>query len=277
MTTVPDGRGQAPEKRVTIAGRTFHVVEGDLLVEEDEFASYMRERERRQAEGTAAVRDWRRLLDDDDASEDDDEETLSYLLGMEEEGKLVRWRPGLELSYRVVRATFPDDDRYQQVRTAMSEAAEAWESVCGVQFRYLAELDAAEDGHRPLFDVIHHDAGGQFIAAAFFPNDPPDQRWVLIDPSYYSPRLRFDRVGVLRHELGHVLGFRHEHIRSGAPPICPDEDTTGTFELSRYDPNSVMHYFCGGVGQPELEITRTDRYAARRLYGPALRKFRFYE
>jgi hypothetical protein len=91
---------------------------------------------------------------------------------------------------------------------------------------------------------------------------------VWIDPSFFVPTLPFDRVGVLRHELGHVLGFRHEHIRSGAPPICPDEATHHTIDLTQYDPQSVMHYFCGNVGSKQLAITAVDRAGARLVYGP---------
>jgi len=82
---------------------------------------------------------------------------------------------------------------------------------------------------------------------------------------------------VLRHELGHVIGFRHEHIRSGAPPVCPHEDTTGTINLTDYDPRSVMHYFCGGVGSRTLEITDIDRTGSQQVYGAPLSAFQFIE
>jgi hypothetical protein len=119
-----------------------------------------------------------------------------------------------------------------------------------------------------VFTVRYLDAGGQFIAAAFFPTYPPARRRVLIDPSYFRPDLPFDPVGVLRHELGHVLGFRHEHIRSGAPSTCPEENTDEVVDLTAYDPKSVMHYFCGGVGSRDLRITDIDREGAQKLYGP---------
>ena len=150
--------------------------------------------------------------------------------------------------------------------------------TCGVDFEYAGEHDGhATPSDSPatidpdlVFTVRYVDAGGQFIAAAFFPTYPPARRRVLIDPSYYAPDLRFDPVGVLRHELGHVLGFRHEHIRSGAPAVCPDEGTEDLVELTAYDPQSVMHYFCGGVGSSELRITEVDREGAQKLYGPPL-------
>jgi len=112
------------------------------------------------------------------------------------------------------------------------------------------------------------DAGGSVIASSFFPSDPPDRRHLLIDPTYFTTS--FDKVGVFRHELGHVLGFRHEHIRNEAPPVCPNEPLWDTQVLSAYDPKSVMHYFCGGVGSHDLSITDLDRKGARMVYGPPL-------
>ena len=112
------------------------------------------------------------------------------------------------------------------------------------------------------------DTGGEFIAAAFFPNNPKDRRQLIVDPSYYTTT--FDSVGVFRHELGHVLGFRHEHIRSEAPPTCPNEPLFDAKNLGKYDPQSVMHYFCGQVGSTTLRITDLDRTGSQQVYGPPL-------
>ena len=105
--------------------------------------------------------------------------------------------------------------------------------VCGVQFEYRPQLDdpAGRNG-AALFSVAYVDARGRFIAAAFFPDQPKERRVIVIDPSFFKPGLGFNKVGVLRHELGHVLGFRHEHIRSGAPPGCPGESLFDTIELT---------------------------------------------
>jgi hypothetical protein len=174
----------------------------------------------------------------------------------------------------VLKKTFAGRERdahYRMVVDNMQAATADWQDVCDVLFEYRPELDEA-DSVRPdgvVFPVRELNTAGRFIAAAFFPNDPVDRRRVLIDPSYYAVDLPFNKVGVLRHELGHVLGFRHEHIRSGAPPECPGEDTAGTFPFGAYDPKSVMHYFCGGVGSVELAISALDQLGAERLYGPA--------
>ena len=104
---------------------------------------------------------------------------------------------------------------------------------------------------------------GSFLAAAFFPDDPPHKQVLLIDDSFFSTS--FSKQGIIRHELGHILGYRHEHIQG--IPGCSKEG--GQWEpLTPYDPHSVMHYFCGGAGTRMLEITDLDREGHQRLYGP---------
>jgi hypothetical protein len=260
-------RLQASSKRIEVDGETYWRVEGDTLLDEDQLRLYARQREALQTARAASRQAGLPLV------------ATTELVGMTEGGKIVRWAPGLELTYAVLRQTFAigGKEGYELAARSMKKATADWEKTCGVKFVHNHELDTSDkltlDG--VVFVVREFDAKGEFIASAFFPNDPVNRRRVLIDPSFYSPKLGFDKVGVLRHELGHVLGFRHEMIRSEAPPGCPDEDTYGTINLTDYDPRSVMHYFCGGVGSKELAITDADRTGAQKVYGPPLANFQF--
>lgn len=258
---------QYADRWVKIDGERHYIVEADLLLNEDQLWDYAVERVALEAAAAAIPEEKQGLVGIRNAS-----------------SQIVRWRPGKALTYAIAKNSFTPT-QYPLVVTAMQQATSDWEAVCGVEFEHLAHLDGAGPGGSdasPLFWVQGVDTAGKVIAAAFFPNDPIDRRRVIIDPVFFNPGLRYSREGVLRHELGHVLGFRHEHIRSGAPPDCPSENLTYTFELTPYDPSSVMHYLCGqkkneAVGIVTLEITDVDRAGALAVYGPPNRAFDFYD
>jgi hypothetical protein len=172
------------------------------------------------------------------------------------------------LRYAIARSTFPDGRAYTRVVEDMRAAAGEWEAVCppcGINFVHLVQHDqikeweefaalAASDELR--FLVVFQKVPLPVIASAFFPTDPWQRRvlnffpqYLALDGSGYSSR------GVLRHELGHVLGYRHEHTQL---PGCTAE-ADDWVPVTPYDPHSVMHYFCGGAGTRHLEFTDIDR------------------
>lgn len=241
--------------QATLDGSAYWLVEGDLLMDENELWAYAIER----AEMAAA-------------EADESREGLIAATGAD--NRIIRWRQGKVLTYFVRRSAFADDTQYQTVADNMRKAAAAWESVCGVKFRYLAELDAVANT-RPdtaLFDVrgVRPDQVTEktknTLASAFFPYSPADRRHVLVFPSYFT-QTKVDPVGIFRHELGHVLGFKHEHIRSPSAMDCGDEKFEKAKPMTPYDSKSVMHYLCGGGGDKSLSITEIDRLGAQRVYG----------
>ncbi len=168
------------------------------------------------------------------------------------------------LNYTVDRASFADAARFDEVVALMDGATADWEQTCpecGIDFR---RQDAEAITNDTSFVVEFRNVGGAFIARAFFPHHQGTRRRLTIDPSFFTTG--FDKQGVLRHELGHVLGYRHGHI--GGIPGCFNEG--GEWRpLTEYDPKSVMHYFCGGGGTLALAISDIDREGHRRLYVPA--------
>ncbi|PXA83604.1 hypothetical protein DMC47_42940 [Nostoc sp. 3335mG] len=250
---------------IDIDGITFYVAEGDTLLDAEQLKIYAEVREQQLKVTDAAKR-----ADAAGYGAAHLEEPSRGLIANTKDGKIVRWKPGAKLTYRVARESFGDDGHYALVVDSFQKATLAWEQTCGVDFEHRAALDEKPgvDPEGLLFVVRAFDAGGKFIASSFFPSDPPERRRVLVDPSYFTTT--FDKVGVFRHELGHVLGFRHEHIRNEAPPVCPNEPLWDTRVLTVYDPTSVMHYFCGGVGSNELKISPLDRKGAQQVYGPPL-------
>jgi hypothetical protein len=152
----------------------------------------------------------------------------------------------------------------------MAAAARAWEAVAHVDFRYVPAHDGACTNANPnvVFAVRPWTSGG---ACAFFPSGGGCvPRTVVIDfadldNNYGTIAPNVRTVGVFRHELGHVLGLRHEHTRPETG-VCFENNAWRA--LTPYDRASTMHYpWCNGFTTSDLSITDSDAIGARRLYG----------
>lgn len=165
--------------------------------------------------------------------------------------------------------------QHEAVKTAMLRATKAWQLMANVRFIHVASQDGqcTRDNPNVLFDVGPIPTA-VYIARAFFPGDAREGRNVRInasiafDPSQLGP---YTLAGVLRHELGHTLGFRHEHTRPEAG-VCFEDDNWEA--LTAYDSESVMHYpHCNGDQDGDLVITALDGQGARKLYGAPKRRY----
>ncbi|WP_437767375.1 pre-peptidase C-terminal domain-containing protein [Sorangium sp. So ce764] len=157
-------------------------------------------------------------------------------------------------------------DRYEEVVTAMADAVKAWEDVADVDFIHVESVDSrcTSSTSEVLFDVNPVNAGGQYLARAFFPGQSRYSRNVLIDRTAFGST-RPTMTGILRHELGHTLGFRHEHTRPESGTCFEDDNWRA---LTEYDGASVMHYpQCNGTGDSTLVLTTKDIAGVRSLYG----------
>ena len=247
---------QERSPQMEIDGEQYWIVEGDLVLDDRQLWSYAVRQAEREKPGVGGGA-----------------EVQPLMLVTDSLGRIVRWRKGKVLTYSVRRNSFVNDAQYSLAVDTLRAACADWEAVCGVNFRHLVELDQVGatgmvGTEQPVFDVVGVAARSRLIASAFFPDWLPARRHVYIYPTFFDADLYYDRTGVLRHELGHVLGFRHEHIRPGVSPLCPKEALDNTFPFGDYDPHSVMHYFCGGVGTREMKLTKIDRDGARFVYGP---------
>ncbi|MCP3163489.1 matrixin family metalloprotease [Myxococcus qinghaiensis] len=164
-----------------------------------------------------------------------------------------------------VSSTFGTTNKAKVV-TAMNSATAAWEATASVNFVHSTSYDASCTASQAgvLFDVRPVNSGGQYLARAFFPGSARSGRNVLIDNTAFGSISPWTLAGILRHELGHTLGFRHEHTRLSSTGCYEDAQWRA---LTAYDSASVMHYpQCRGTQTGDLVLTSLDKTGARALY-----------
>ena len=152
------------------------------------------------------------------------------------------------------------------VVAAMKRATDeiGWDTMANVNFTYVPAQDAScTTSNTSIVFPVKQVSGQPYLARAFFPSSPKAARDVLVDTSSFQSG-GFPLASVLGHELGHVLGFRHEHTRPEAGTCFEDNDYR---PLTPYDNKSIMHYpQCNG-GSNSLSWSATDKVGATALYG----------
>lgn len=194
-------------------------------------------------------------------------------------GKPVRWPSGSIITYTIDKSSFVDDkkalspENYQMVVENFTQATTDWQSICGIKFRYVSELDSAVSGKKPseIVDpvtktaigfVVRQEGVSPFVAMANYPNS--SERFVKVDPKYYTTSL--NKIGAFRHEIGHILGFMHEHDRCPPAPL-----PRNAISITDYDSSSVMHYSerCSTPQKSNYIFSETDKIGAVSVYGVA--------
>lgn len=249
-------------------GKTFEEFEASVFKEPGEGGKYI-------VSGDLAIADRKQLQEFFEKLQQEDDETAHGKLTVRALAAAGGVNGGVDIwtSERKKRLSYCVGDdfgpRKAAVAADMAAATQAWEQAANVDFVHVAAQDAdctAGNGNVE-FDVRPIDVDGQYLARAFFPADMRADRNVLIDNSSFEldPDDTLTLVGILRHELGHALGLRHEHTRPEAGTCFEDSDFT---PITAYDRFSVMHYpQCNGGGDWSLQLTALDKAGSACLYG----------
>lgn len=184
---------------------------------------------------------------------------------------------------------------YAAVVKGMQEATSDWVGICpecGIKFEYVKSFDdasgttaidklltAVEKDDLRFYVYYEPTSDGSayaVFARAFFPDAGAEDRTLMIGDASLgilgNPNSVITLRGVLRHEIGHILGYRHEHIfveKMGADWECPNEIDWARepVDLTEYDAVSVMHYDCGPSRQKGDDVfTEKDKAGHRLLY-----------
>lgn len=157
-----------------------------------------------------------------------------------------------------------------QLLPALDSATQAWSQIVGVQHSRVYVGGSCDSTDTSVMFDVQRNTNGTFFGSAFFPNDPRSSRTLFIDDSAFTTNAGGRTLtGIITHELGHTLGFRHEHIWSG----CPGERTDNARLVTDYDSQSIMHYpQCRSPQGGGYSISPLDYNGAVSLYGlaPAL-------
>ncbi|WP_338863579.1 M57 family metalloprotease [Myxococcus stipitatus] len=179
-------------------------------------------------------------------------------------GKDIKWSASeaLNLTYCV---STKFGSNYSKVVDALNSATAAWEAAANINFIHVSAEDSncTNRNSNVVFDV-NPTSSTQYLARAFFPNSSRRDRNILVSTTSFGNISPWTVTGVLRHELGHTIGFRHEHTRLTSTGCYEDNAWRG---LTPYDSSSVMHYpQCNGTQTGDLVLTSNDKSGARSLY-----------
>ena len=149
---------------------------------------------------------------------------------------------------------------------AMANGAYQWEAASsGVNFIYVPSADSnCRTTNNAVLFSVEPTYTNQYIARAFFPSSSDSQRNVLVNAASLMNSGSWSPGNIMAHELGHTLGFRHEHTRPEAG-TCFENNSWRA--LTPYDANSIMHYPTCNGGQNAMTFASSDAAGCRALYG----------
>jgi hypothetical protein len=160
---------------------------------------------------------------------------------------IPRWNKDATVNWAAVKTGYPSDDHARYAAYTLAQAASDWNiRRVGVTFKWVSDIEQA------TFVLEYGGFKGGVLAEAFFPNDKPLSGLFVYKSALQPSNLNYLR-NILQHELGHVLGLRHEFA-------LKKERTLKAVRFGTINPLSVMSYTFPPNIQPSDEKDTRDFY-----------------
>ncbi|KAK4199180.1 hypothetical protein QBC40DRAFT_282349 [Triangularia verruculosa] len=146
--------------------------------------------------------------------------------------RVPRWATGTELKYVICAETFPSPAAAALAASNLAQAIDLFADV-PVAFREVTRNTRAH------FSVVYRDfpdtGEANVLASAFFPNrGPRETRTLHVYALAFRQKHIGNQVQILAHEVGHILGLRHE--------FAPESAEWRSLTYGRRNPGSIMSY-----------------------------------
>ena len=173
----------------------------------------------------------------------------SIVLGLDE--IVPRWdivlQPNRKLLYFIRKETFPDPDTTQRAESSFQAAAGEWNKVgFGLHFEATNNASAAH------FYLLYSTASDEYYAKAFFPNELGQD--IEVYPQGVDPQRPKDGLKkTFMHELGHILGLRHEFA-------VENQEKEASVQFMDRNPRSIMTY------EKDRDLQESDKAGVKAFY-----------
>ncbi|KAF5539771.1 zincin [Fusarium napiforme] len=167
-----------------------------------------------------------------------------------------RWAPGSVIKWVAMKEGFKTPADADYAAQHLNMACQKWNELSiGVTFEWVTSLADA------TFALWHGGSQGYALASAFFPNPNDLSNLLVYNPAFSMPKWKANMWKIFMHELGHVLGLRHEFALDISPDTGKTREGFTAVQLGDRNDNSVMTY-----GSQPPEIQQSDVESTRAFY-----------